>query len=125
MANENFLLNLDPIEGTSDLLNETEQAAFEVFICGSYNIDHNNIKAKIAWVKKHFGEKWAKRVILARDKTLIIGDILIDDRPTIPGILIPSFIHVLFDQPYNRNENKPRIKHWGEWKEVVFTVLNL
>lgn len=38
-----------------------------------------------AWVEKHLGHEFLEQVILTRDKTLITGDILIDDKPDILG----------------------------------------
>lgn len=38
-----------------------------------------------AWVEKHLGQEFLEQVILTRDKTLITGDILIDDKPDIQG----------------------------------------
>lgn len=38
-----------------------------------------------AWVEKHLGHDFLEQVILTRDKTLITGDILIDDKPDILG----------------------------------------
>lgn len=38
-----------------------------------------------AWVEKHLGRDFLEQVILTRDKTLITGDILIDDKPDILG----------------------------------------
>ena len=40
-----------------------------------------------AWVEKHLGCDFLEQVILTRDKTLISGDILIDDKPDIQGKL--------------------------------------
>jgi len=54
-----------------------------------------------------------------KDKTLIIGDILIDDKPEIKGISTPNWEHIIFDQPYNKNiTNKKRI-NWDNFKEVL------
>lgn len=36
---------------------------------------------KRVWVEKRLGEKWVERLILAPDKSLFIGDYLIDDHP--------------------------------------------
>lgn len=38
-----------------------------------------------AWVEKHLGHEFLEQVILTRDKTVITGDILIDDKPDILG----------------------------------------
>lgn len=40
-----------------------------------------------AWVEKHLGRDFLEQVILTRDKTLIAGDLLIDDKPDIQGEL--------------------------------------
>jgi 5'-nucleotidase len=36
---------------------------------------------KAVWVKKYLGEEFLERLIISPDKTLIKGDILIDDKP--------------------------------------------
>jgi 5'-nucleotidase len=64
------------------------------------------------------GSEFTKGVILPRDKTLVRGDVLIDDKPTIGGISTPQWRHVLFDQPYNRHLSGPRVQ-WENWREVL------
>lgn len=44
-----------------------------------------------AWVEQHLGHDFLEQVILTRDKTLITGDLLIDDKPDILG---EHWIHV-------------------------------
>jgi hypothetical protein len=39
------------------------------------------------------------RVILTHDKTLVRGDVLIDDKPGITGNMIPAWKHLVFDSP--------------------------
>ena len=75
---------------------------------------------KLEWVAQQLGEYWAKRTILTNDKTLVHGDVLIDDKPTIFGVKKPVFRHVVYDQPYNRSITTPyRIQTWKGWKEVL------
>lgn len=38
-----------------------------------------------AWVEQHLGHDFLEQVILTRDKTVITGDLLIDDKPDILG----------------------------------------
>ena len=38
------------------------------------------------WVENHLGKDWINRLILTRDKTMINGDVLIDDKINITGI---------------------------------------
>lgn len=40
---------------------------------------------QFAWVEKHFGHEFLEHVILTRDKTIVSGHVLIDDRPDIVG----------------------------------------
>ena len=80
--------------------------------------------AKISWIIKHFGEKWVERMILTRDKTLVYGDILIDDKPKITGLQThPNFLHVFFDQPFNHNVDNYRITQWSKWPLVIAPIL--
>lgn len=37
------------------------------------------------WIKLHLGPAWMKQAVIAHDKTMVQGDILIDDRPSIKG----------------------------------------
>lgn len=37
------------------------------------------------WVEKHLGPQFVERIILTKDKTVVLGDLLIDDKDTIQG----------------------------------------
>jgi 5'-nucleotidase len=124
MKSPGFFENLPLIENAEKILDNLESEGYTVFICTSPLRETDNLIGKYNWVEKHFGTKWKNRIIMTRDKTLIHGDILIDDKPKITGVIEPSFTHILFDQPYNRNENKPRITQWKDWKEVIENVLS-
>lgn len=68
---------------------------------------------KHSWVLEHLGRKFAKEMIVTKDKTLIRGDVLIDDRPEVKGKMVPVWEHILYDQPYNRHIDKFRLD-WGQ-----------
>lgn len=40
---------------------------------------------QFSWVDKHLGPQFVERIILTRDKTVVLGDLLIDDKDTILG----------------------------------------
>ena len=91
----------------------------EPFICTKPSIHYEGFQChseKIASVNEHFGKFWAERTILTPDKTLVVGDFLIDDHPSIKGAnLRPTWIQMLYDQPYNRDKfNKYRFD-WNQW----------
>ncbi len=37
------------------------------------------------WVQQHLGRGWVNRLVITKDKTIVTGDLLIDDRPKIKG----------------------------------------
>jgi 5'-nucleotidase len=119
-----FFENLKPIEGSVNVLNEMFNEGYNVFICTTPAPNSYCTSEKIRWIERIHGKKWIEKIIFTEDKTLIYGDILIDDKPQITGLIEPSFTHVLFDQPYNKGEDKPRITQWREWKKVISTVLS-
>jgi 5'-nucleotidase len=58
------------------------------------------------------------RIIVSKDKALVHGDVLVDDKPEIKGALTPAWHHVIFDQPYNRQIGGIRMT-WENWRNVL------
>jgi 5'-nucleotidase len=70
----------------------------------------------LEWVESRFGAGWAERTIITKDKTMVNGDVLIDDKPEVKGLCNPSWEHILFDQPYNQEVvGKRRIMSWSDF----------
>jgi 5'-nucleotidase len=124
-----FYQNLKPIPGGVEALLEMRGLGYEVFICTTPKKFYHNqdcVYEKHAWVMKHLGKEWTERIILTRDKTLVQGVVLIDDKPEIVGAITPVWTHVYYDQPYNRRDTKkPRINDWMLWKEVLMPTFNI
>lgn len=58
---------------------------------------------------------YAKDVIVAHDKSMIRGDLLIDDKPE----NLRGHVGLLFDQPWNKESTLPRVYDWqGVLKKV-------
>ncbi len=112
--------NLNIISGGKGALAKMKALGHEVFICTSpFSKYENCILEKYHWVSKNLGYEWTKRIIVVKDKTLIYGDILIDDKPEHSGLKKPKWQHVLFDAPYNKHiKTKLRIT-WNNWEEVL------
>lgn len=116
----NFFLSLKPIPGAIEALHEIQELGHEVYICTSPLTEYENcIFEKYLWVDKYFGREWVKKLIVTKDKTLVHGDILVDDRPEILGLVKPSWEHVLYTQPYNKSIEGKRRLTWANWKEVL------
>jgi len=116
-----FVENLPEIPGGIDAVKEFSDLGHQVFICTSPLILYrNNVLEKYLWVEKHLGTEWTQRLILTRDKTLIKGDILIDDKPEITGSKTPEWEHIIFDRSYNRYvKDKKRMSGWKSKQEVL------
>jgi len=109
-----------PAEGGLEAITEMKTNGHEVFICTSPMSYYTNcVLEKYQWIETHFGNDWTQRIILTRDKTIVSADILIDDKPDIRGAAAPSWEHVFYDRPYNRQIVGKRRLTWKNWKEVL------
>uniref|UniRef100_A0A3Q3WBF6 Uncharacterized protein n=1 Tax=Mola mola TaxID=94237 RepID=A0A3Q3WBF6_MOLML len=98
----------------------------DVFICTSPIKHYKHCPyEKYAWVEKHLGQEFVEQVILTRDKTLISGDILIDDKPDIIGVEPkPMWEHILFTAYHNKHlstrPSQRRLQSWcDDWRAIL------
>ena len=115
-----FFQNLGVISGGKEALAKIQALGHEVFICTSPISKYENcVLEKYHWVSNNLGYEWTKKMILTKDKTLIFGDFLIDDKPKHVGLQKPVWEHVLFDAPYNKHiKTKFRIT-WENWEKIL------
>jgi 5'-nucleotidase len=98
-----FFEELPPIAGALEGIKKLAEKN-KVYICTAPNTRNDYCASgKIKSIKKHLGIEWVRRTIITKDKTIVHGDYLIDDKPDISGDFQRSWTHILFDQPYNRN----------------------
>lgn len=117
---EGFFENLEPIEGAVEALHDLLACGFDVRICTSPKKYFKYcVPEKFAWIEKHLGREFAMRIVLTRDKTLVRGSILIDDKPEITGVAVPEWEHVIYDRPCNRNASGKRRINWQNYREVL------
>ena len=117
-----FFESLPPVPDAVEAARALLAAGHDVRICTApVNQYRYCAGEKIAWVEQHLGAEWTRRVIIAKDKTWVRGDILIDDKPDIEGSLSPLWQHRLYDAPHNRHLNLPRIV-WA-WPETWADLL--
>lgn len=109
----------------------SETPGFRVLICTAPMLANPTcVEDKMAWVSNNFGHEWLERVVFARDKTCVRGDVLIDDKPDVSrGSQNPSWRHLVFKHPYNEDlcmvEFPHRMGNWNpEWKSVLLNLLN-
>jgi 5'-nucleotidase len=119
-----FYATLEVMNGAKEGLDRLKQSGYEVFICTAQARNTKCAPEKAEWVNRHLGSEWVERMIITRDKTMVRGDILIDDKPVITGLYSPCFTHIIYDQPYNRlvDSGRPRLT-WSCSDAVVANVL--
>lgn len=120
ISSPGFFKNLKLIPGGKEALKKMQDLGHEVLICTSpISMYENCVLEKYHWVAKNLGFEWTKKVIMTKDKTLVLGDFLIDDKPEHTGLRKPSWKHVLFDTPYNKHvKTKLRIT-WQTWEKIL------
>ncbi len=116
-----FCKSLKPKEWSLEAVLEMKQEGHDVFICTAPLSKYECcILEKYEWTEKNLGVEWTKKMILTRDKTLIRGDFLIDDNPEIKGVAVPTWEHIFFDMPYNKDiTSKRRLKSLKDWKSIL------
>ena len=103
---DDFYETLEPIAGAVDVLYDIQTNCLDFidpYICTSPDLDFEDLDChsqKARWVDGHLGNFWLKRMILTKDKTLVRGHILIDDKPTVTGALKPVWDHLVYDSAY-------------------------
>jgi 5'-nucleotidase len=58
-------------------------------------------------------------MIVSKDKTIVHGDFLIDDKPSIKGVQQPTWEHLLYSQPWNAKVSSKRRITWQNWRSVI------
>lgn len=114
-----FFANLPLIDGAYEGMHALLDAGHDVRICTApLSTWANCVAEKYASVEATLGPDWVKRVILSKDKTLVSGDLLIDDKPHVTGVRTPDWVHVRYTHPYNAHLPGPRLT-WSNALEVV------
>jgi 5'-nucleotidase len=116
-----FYQNLPPIPGSLEALKELQASKHDILLCTSPMLPkyENCVLEKYHWVYDRLGEHWVNNIVLTKDKTIVKGDVLIDDKPEIKGLVDPEWEHVIYDQPYNRHIEGQKRLTWQNWKEVL------
>lgn len=116
-----FYGSLEPVEGSHEAL-EYAAARAEVFFCSTPDpLNPTCESEKKTWLAENYDPYWAGRLVLTSDKTIVAGDVLIDDKPEITGLISPTWTHLLFGKSYNTDVVTDfRVKSdWSNFPEVL------
>lgn len=117
LSEDDLYENVQPIDGAVASIHWLRQHNYDVVFCTS-----GVQPGKIIWLHNHgllWGEFWrfAKDVVIASDKTLIKGDIIIDDNPKNCEQFAGKSI--LFAQPWNLNSSSSANFRAENWPDVI------
>lgn len=120
MCEEGFFHRLPAVPGSLDALRTMLAEGHDVRICTApVPASDFCMGEKVRWVRQHLGTEWVARMIITRDKTMIKGHVLVDDKPEIVGACFPEWRHVVYAHNYNLHvTDRPRMT-WANWREYV------
>lgn len=120
-----FYRNLPVVPGAVEALHAMLAAGWDVRICTAPLLTNSTCASdKLAWIDEVLGDGWSARTIIAKDKSFVRGDVLIDDKPELTTALTPTWRHVVFDSPYNQGSPSPhRLTGWDTWSETLTPLL--
>mmetsp|Transcript_3749 Transcript_3749/g.9092 ORF Transcript_3749/g.9092 Transcript_3749/m.9092 type:complete len:730 (+) Transcript_3749:193-2382(+) len=122
IAEPGFYSTMKPFPGALEALKEMVDEGIDVRIVSAPHPQSAGscAREKYDWIEEHLGQAWIDRLILARDKTHVMGCMLIDDKPVVRGSSTPAWDHIVYDQPWNQHvSGKKRIMNWANWRDVV------
>ncbi len=72
---------------------------------------------KATWLARHFGEEWTRKMIVAPDKSMVRGHVLLDDAPHPTWFEQAPWRPMIFPMPWNGEGSKwATLPRWG-WQD--------
>jgi 5'-nucleotidase len=123
MCEPGLFRNLAIMDGAVEAVHALVKEGHDVHICTSpWSSNETCVPEKLQWIQEYFGTAIRKNVIWTADKTLIKGQVLLDDRPQVTGRYVPEWEHVLFHSSYNKFlTGKRRMLSWKNWPMLLET----
>jgi len=97
-----FFDNLTEVPGAVDGIYELAELADVWIVTKPLEANLTCRDDKAAWVRRHLGKEWERRLIITPDKSLIRGDVLLDDAPKPAWFDQASWAPVIYPWSFNR-----------------------
>lgn len=122
-----WFANLPPEPGALEHFHELSEH-FDVWICTKPMEKNPTCRdEKARWIREHLGEEWERKLILAPDKSLVRGAILLDDAPKIEWLGRAEWQPVVYPHSFNGPgsewEHLPHWK-WGDPVQILVDIAN-
>ena len=112
-----FFADLDPLPGSQDILKEIA-SVHEVYIATAATQFPNSLREKSDWLDQYFPFIHWRNRILCGDKSILKGDVLIDDR----SYNLRSFEgrSIMFASPHNNGSNGfEKVSSWSQLRTLL------
>lgn len=114
-AEEDLYDGLSPIDGAVETIETLRRTNRVTFVTSGFFF------SKVRFLKRHGlikNEKYDDDLVFCHDKSLIVGDLLIDDRIK----NCRSRLSLLFNQPWNQHAKMPRAYGWTNVLEELEAI---
>jgi 5'(3')-deoxyribonucleotidase len=119
LHNPGFFLNLKVMDGAVDIVRELNKK-YNVYVASAAMEFPNSLKEKHDWLNLHFPFIHWKNMILCGDKSILKGDILIDDH--LKNLSVFDGQTLLFDSMHNQKTiGHQRVKSWSEVADILLS----
>ncbi len=118
-----FFRHLPVTPGAQEAVERLLEAGCEVAVCTAPSLANPTCASdKLWWIERHF-PALSERVIITIDKTWVHGDVLVDDKPKVTGMLTPSWSHLRFASKGTEHlDDGQEISGWAQWRTVLDLV---
>jgi 5'(3')-deoxyribonucleotidase/uncharacterized protein with PQ loop repeat len=112
-----FFADLELVEGSQEALRQLSEH-YEIFIASAAMDVPSSFDAKFKWLQRHFSFIPPSHYVFCGDKSILLADYLIDDRPR-------HFEHfagtgILFTAPHNARRDAPlRANTWADVVRIL------
>lgn len=116
LQDDELWANLTPMPGAQEYLQRLYDEGHELYMVTA--TDYRTCRVKIERILELFPFLDTDHIIIAHNKQMVMGDVLIDDGPH--NLVGGKYFRILFDQPHNRgfNEKKYGMYRASSWEQV-------
>jgi 5'(3')-deoxyribonucleotidase/uncharacterized protein with PQ loop repeat len=115
-----FFAGLELMEGSQEALRQLSEH-YEIFIASAAMDVPSSFDAKFKWLQRHFSFIPPSHYVFCGDKSILLADYLVDDRPRHFEHFIGTGI--LFTAPHNAKRNAPlRANNWADVLRILTTA---
>ncbi len=112
-----FFRNVAVLPGAVEIIPQLQEK-YEVFIVSAATEFPNSLKEKHEWLEQYFPSIHWKNLVLCGDKSIVSGDIMIDDHEK--NLVTFNGRTLLFDAMHNQAlKGYERVRNWKEIAELL------